>query len=169
MRERMSRTEERDPWERQKGEGAKAFQAFVVFRDIDPEERSVRAVAKKLGKGKWLLQRWCARWHWRERAAEYDNYLDKLKRRKLEKEVESMRERQLGQARALQARGLEILKAKMPEGGSYSDAVRLVIEGAKLERLNLGVETEIVRQEREVAPIVEVVLRESDASEKDQN
>ena len=39
------------PWERQKGESDKAYEAFVTYWDMGTD-RSIRAVAQKLGKSR---------------------------------------------------------------------------------------------------------------------
>lgn len=62
---------EPQPWERQPGETEPAWEAFVAFRDLGPG-RTVSAVARELSKSRQLINGWCQRWRWRERAAEWD-------------------------------------------------------------------------------------------------
>ena len=45
------------PWERQKGESEKAFEAFAAYRDLG-EKRTISAVVKKLQKSRSLFDRW---------------------------------------------------------------------------------------------------------------
>ena len=66
------------PWERQKGESEKAFEAFVTYRDMG-EKRTLTAVAEKLQKSGTLIRRWKSTWDWAERVRAYDNELTKSK------------------------------------------------------------------------------------------
>lgn len=45
------------PWERQKGESAQAYEAFVTYRDMG-SERSLQAVSQRLSKSIPLIKRW---------------------------------------------------------------------------------------------------------------
>lgn len=83
---------EGDPWERQPKETAKSYSAFVVYRDMKPDERSVGKAylvyRESIGTPttnttpgyKWSMQH-----RWEERAAAYDAYLAKKLRNRLER------------------------------------------------------------------------------------
>jgi len=62
----------RPPWERQPGEGAKAYAAFERYKLLGPQ-RSVMRVAADLGRHPSLIRRWCQRHHWVERALAWDS------------------------------------------------------------------------------------------------
>ena len=63
------------PWERQKGETHKAFEAFTVYRTTG-RRRSIKNAAQALKKQASLLGRWSSKWNWVERAAEWDAYYE---------------------------------------------------------------------------------------------
>ena len=62
---------ERKPWERQKGETRKAYEAFVIYRDLGGT-RTLQQVAKKLTKSETLIRGWSAKWDWLNRVAAYE-------------------------------------------------------------------------------------------------
>jgi len=77
---------EKQSWERQKGESAKAYYRFKVFLELPPEQRSIEAVlteinsqdnsangekTKKVSKNS--LEQMSSKWAWFERAALYDS------------------------------------------------------------------------------------------------
>jgi len=62
---------------RVKGESAKAYQAFCVYRDLGPT-RSLSKVAHSLTKSRTLLADWSVKWGWVERAAAYDAEQERL-------------------------------------------------------------------------------------------
>lgn len=64
---------DREQWERQRGETAKAYAAFMVYRDLGPFERSVAATARVIVKGKTNCLRWSRLWLWEERAGLWDD------------------------------------------------------------------------------------------------
>ena len=80
-------------------EGAKAYQAFTVYRDLPADERSLTAVSQRLGKAKSLCARWSTQFRWVERATAWDVREDELKRKRRAQEREKMFERQLQQDR----------------------------------------------------------------------
>src|SRR5690606_33909516 len=74
-------TGEEHLWTRQKGETEAAWQAFVVYRDMNwrektPMLRSCSKVAKELGKSVTLIDRWSQRCDWKDRALAFDRYMD---------------------------------------------------------------------------------------------
>src|SRR5438874_6587799 len=68
--------DDREPWERQPGESAEAFEAFKLYRDGGPK-RSRRKVAERLSKSQALMSRWQSRYRWRERVDAYDRERDR--------------------------------------------------------------------------------------------
>ncbi|GHV80986.1 hypothetical protein AGMMS49944_27770 [Spirochaetia bacterium] len=83
-----------ESWERLRGESAAAFAAFCTFRDFGPE-RNIRRVVESMGKDdakrgrQYRLWRgWSAAFKWRERAADFDGYVDKLKQAELRRTIE---------------------------------------------------------------------------------
>jgi hypothetical protein len=82
-----------EPWERLVDETPKAWEAFVVYRDMGPA-RSLQKVAKKLKKSKTLIDRWSSEHAWVIRARGWDAEEDRLhrlvmvdERRKLSKQA----------------------------------------------------------------------------------
>jgi hypothetical protein len=69
-----------DPWERQPGESDPAWQAFELYRNQQPGERSYRRVAQELGKSGSLTSRWASTWHWVDRTIEWDREQDRQAR-----------------------------------------------------------------------------------------
>ena len=89
------------PWERQKGESAQAYEAFVTYRDMGAE-RSVTRVSQSLNKSRGLIGRWSSQWNWTERVRAYDNELEKEARAKAVKDRKAMTERHIGIAMQVQ-------------------------------------------------------------------
>ena len=99
------------PWERQKGESEKAYEAFAAYRDM----------GEKLGKSDTLIRRWKVRWNWQERVRAYDNELEREARKKVVADRKAMTERHIGIAMQLQKKALEALSSlsveDMPQQG----------------------------------------------------
>jgi hypothetical protein len=89
-----------ESWERLTGETGRAYAAFCAYRDYGPERNIRRAVETALAEKEdeagtdriekryrmWRV--WAAQFRWRERAADYDRYLDRLKQTELRKTIE---------------------------------------------------------------------------------
>lgn len=61
-------------WHRQEGESQKAYEAFLVYRDLGVD-RSLDAVVRKCNKHRSLLARWSSKHGWVERAQDYDDHI----------------------------------------------------------------------------------------------
>lgn len=61
----------RAAWDRRDDEGAKAYAAFELYRDL-MGPRTIAAVAAKCQKSVSLLNRWSQRYEWPARAAAFD-------------------------------------------------------------------------------------------------
>jgi hypothetical protein len=87
-----------ESWERLAGESGMAYAAFCKYRDYGSERNIRRAVegslsaegadSGKIEKRYRMWRGWAVRFRWRERAAEYDRYLDRLKQREKRKTIE---------------------------------------------------------------------------------
>jgi hypothetical protein len=104
-----------ESWERLAGESPLAFSAFCAFRDLGAERNirkaveTVEADAAVQGKKYKVWRNWCSQYRWRERAVDYDRYIEKLKQAELRKTIEAQGE----QHRAVTGKMLEVVKKKL--------------------------------------------------------
>ena len=143
-----------EPWERQPEETNKAWNAFRIYRDMDPAERSTEKVRKVIGCNTARhLETWSSQYNWVSRAGAYDAHMDELKRNQRERERLAASERRIQLAKNMQLVG----GAKIQEIGkkiqdalskgealpaiSLKDAAALIDAGVKLERLEAGLTT----------------------------
>lgn len=139
------------PYERRKDETDPAWAAFVLYRDAGLD-RSLTRVSQDAGKDRSLMEKWSSRHEWRKRVVAYDMEADRRKRIGDLKGVEDMRRRHTRAAIALQDLGLaELTKlakdAKRMAKVTLLDPaliLKLIEQGAKLERLVRGEPGEIV-------------------------
>jgi hypothetical protein len=146
---------EEQPWRRRKGEGVKAYQAFLAYRDMGPR-RSVGAVAPITGSTKtakenqhhWWRQ-WAGRYDWRKRAEAWDDHVNALAADKaLETQLAARVAEQEENARQRLLRIREARMLRQGGGRVWSRFLTLVQEGALdkliMERVK---RIEVLRQE----------------------
>jgi hypothetical protein len=135
-----------ESWERLVGESAAAFAAFCVFRDFGPE-RNIRKAVDSAEKDEAVRARryrvwrnWCGQFRWRERAADYDRYIERLKQAEMRKTIEAQGEMH----REVTGKMLSVVSKKLD-----------LMDPAELTQGNITewVETAI-RAEREAAGLV---------------
>jgi hypothetical protein len=156
----------RQLFERQPKEGSKAWKCFVIYRDMG-EDRSIARVREVLGESagsQALLERWSARWGWRERCEAWENELDRVKRETDLQAVVQMRERHIKISTALIGLGATELNKWLawvndPQNTKTrsltpSDVLKIVEAGITLERQSRGEPGSIVeeRKKKEVDP-----------------
>jgi hypothetical protein len=84
-----------ESWERLPGESGLAYAAFCSYRDLGLERNIRRAVERaekdrgQQDKRYRVWRNWCSQYRWRERAADYDRYIEKLKQAELRKTIEA--------------------------------------------------------------------------------
>ena len=135
-----------ESWERLAGESSSAFAAFCSFRDFGPERnirKAVDSVVKDEGvraKRYRVWRNWSTQFKWRERAADFDRYMEKLKQAELRKTIEAQGE----QHRKVTGKMLEVVSKKLD-----------LMDPAELNQGNVTewVETAI-KAEREAAGLV---------------
>ena len=104
-----------DSWERLKGESSAAFAAFCAYRDLGAERNIRKAVetyekdiAKQTGRYN-VWRNWSTQYRWRERAADFDRYIEHLKQEEVRKTIEAQGEMH----RAVTGKMLDVVKQKL--------------------------------------------------------
>ncbi|MDR2143473.1 MAG: hypothetical protein LBP29_03790 [Treponema sp.] len=104
-----------ESWERLTGESSAAYAAFCAFRDYGPERNVRRAVLAaepdrvRQGRRYRVWSAWATAFKWRERAADYDQYLDRLKQTERRKTIEAQGEKH----RAITGKMLMVVEKKL--------------------------------------------------------
>jgi hypothetical protein len=160
----------RKAFERQPGESDKAWQAFVLYRDMG-FQRSAKVVAgqyKEATRSKATLDstyatlmKWSAEYLWVSRCFEWDNYLDAKRRRAKVFEIEEMKRRHLKLATSLQGLGAIELQKWLTKVQTSKDSdtvelttgdIRALIDlGIRIERLNRDEPESVNKIEKEVS------------------
>lgn len=123
------------PWERQKGESEKAFEAFSLYRDKGAK-RTLISVAEELQKSYTLIRRWCDRWEWEDRVRKYDNEMEREAKKEAQKGLRDMYTRQTKIAMEVQTKALQALQKLDIESMSPKDIKEYIRMATDLERLN---------------------------------
>jgi len=131
----MSKRNDTNPWDRQEGESAKAYEAFMVYLELG-DERSQQAVGKKLAKSRQLISRWSATYRWVERAVAYDTDIQRRAHAAAVKKKKRMAERHISIALQLQDKALAALAETKPQDIDPKVLVAMLREATKLEREN---------------------------------
>lgn len=131
-----------EPWEQQPGEGPKAYAAFIAYRDMGAQNRSIRSLARQLDKSVTLIGRWSSQHWWQERCRLYDRDVAEAARQAELEAVQDMKRFHANVARQVmnkvaqrivgnEAAGVAPLDANTL---SAADVARLMDAAAKLER-----------------------------------
>jgi hypothetical protein len=142
-----------ESWERLDGETPLAFAAFCAFRDVGPERNIRKAVENtekdeaKKGKRYRVWRNWSTQFRWRERAADYDRYMEKLKQHELRKTIEAQGEKH----RQVTGKMLDVVSKKLdtinPADLSQTSVNEWVQTAIKTEREMAGLVTSNVKTE----------------------
>ncbi len=127
-------------WQQQPGESAKAFGAFVLYRNMEPRERSLQRVASELTKSSSLIRRWSSRWDWQTRVARWDDYQEMRRLETLIKEKQKMDAEHLKVIRSARSKAIKALADMKPEqlATNPSELRRWITESIRYERLIMG-------------------------------
>ena len=133
-----------ESWEKLPGETGLAFAAFCAFRDCGLERtirKAVEGVEKDVGarnKRYKVFRNWSTQFRWRERAADYDRYLEKLKQGELRKTIEAQGEKH----REVTGKMLDVVKKKLdsmnPEELTQGNVTEWVQAAIRAERETAG-------------------------------
>ncbi len=148
------------PWDRIPDDGAgrmespKAFHAFTVYRDMG-HGRSLAKATRELARPdgyKVLLQKWSAEWHWVDRVAAFDQYMDRIAQEEVLVARREMVRRQIEQAISRQNFGVSI---RGVAAGTINEMVKLQKDG-KAPKLS----------PHELAKILEAAIKLEESGEK---
>lgn len=158
------------PWERQEKESDKAFEAFVIYRDMGVS-RSYSKVAEKLQKSDTLINRWGRTYNWTERAGAWDDELDKETQKAQRKEIAKMRQRHADLASQMLEKAANALRFIPEVEIKASDISRMVDVASKLERLSRGDVGEVIEERNggDAIPAVQIYIPDNNRGrDKDQ-
>lgn len=153
----------KNSWKRLPEETSKQYEAFCIYRDIGTS-RSIQKVAQKRpgSGGLSKLKEWSSKYHWIDRATEYDEYLDEIKRTMHEEEIREMANRHALEAKLFQDKVHERLEKIDPNELKPHELIKWYDTAVKIERLSRGVPTENIKQENHSMEVKnDVVTRES--------
>ena len=144
-------------WERQSGETAKAYAAFLLYRDLPAIDRSVPAARERHQRDtKGTLRQWkgwSMRNGWVNRAAEHDSDLASRRREHTAKEMERAQDDAVVLIRAALAKVAERIQGMDAEelaAGQIPAALRTLIE---LELKVLGYEDRVALTGKDGGPV----------------
>ena len=129
-----------ESWERLPGETAAAFSAFCAFRDFGAE-RNIRKAVDSTEKDEAVRAKryrvwrnWCTKYRWRERAMDYERYIENLKQEELRKTIEAQGEKH----REVTGKMLDVVMKKLetmnPEDLTQGNVTDWVQTAIKAER-----------------------------------
>lgn len=134
-----------EPWERMKGETAKAVEKFRLYRDLGPS-RSLAKVGRSLGISTTRCEELSVKWNWVARAAAWDDEQDRIARQATLEAVERMHARHATLAvQLLNKVGMRLMGS--PENNvtaidanrfTAAEVARLAEVGVKIERVARG-------------------------------
>lgn len=122
-----------DLWERQAKETAKAYAAFVEYRDTPAYQRTVANVMQRHASA----GRWAAQHAWERRAKAYDDHIDKLSRSRRESVLTNAMNRHANIAEHL----ISLLRnddLKPSEIDRICKRIRGLKDAAEVSRVSLG-------------------------------
>ena len=155
------------PWERQPGETEKAYEAFLIYKNLGPG-RTFKSVADKLQKSYTLIRRWKEQGEWESRAADYDRENERKEQIATQQARKKMIERHIKIGTSLQGKALQALETIAPEEMKPQDIERFLQFGTKLESENREKqETKQAGQGQSAAAMLAAVLEKAWGSDKD--
>jgi hypothetical protein len=141
-----------ESWERLAGESSAAFAAFCSFRDCGAERNIRKAVDSALNSGEKdetkrekryrVWRNWSTQFRWRERAADYDMYIEKLKQAEMRKTIEAQGEKHrevTGKMLDVVSKKLDLMNPAELTQGAVTEWVQTAI---KAEREAAGLVTD---------------------------
>lgn len=138
------------PTDPQPAEPGTSFAGFVLYREMPPGQRSIREVARRLGKSESLIERYSSRWKWVERARAWDREQDRLSSQARAKAAADWVDRHSEEGRKLQLFAMAALNKYIDRDSEgriigvrnipLRDALLMMKLGSQIERAAAGAE-----------------------------
>jgi hypothetical protein len=129
-----------EPWERQQGETAKAYEAFVIYRDMGLE-RSLAKVGRRLGISTKYIERLSKRWRWRERTRAFDGRIERVQTEDAIEAAEKANRRHIAESQQMQGAVLKFLKEFDPQKLKAADVPVWMKAAIDIERKCMGLDS----------------------------
>lgn len=141
-------------------ETARAYRAFEIYRDMGPG-RSLERLAQNLGKTKAAMEQWSVKHGWGERVRAFDAEAARRASAKSLNDHAEVRARQAQLGRMLQAKGAERIAKLNPLEFAPAEAVKTIVDGAKLEREAVGIVPGVSLTGADGEPLIIAILKAS--------
>ena len=138
------------PTDPRPGEPGTSFAGFVLYREMPADRRSIREVARRLGKSESLVSRYSSRWDWVSRVQIWDREQARLSAEVRREAADDWVARQAEEGRKLQIFSMAALGKYVRRDGEghivgvvdipLRDAVLMMKVGSQLERAAAGAE-----------------------------
>ena len=138
------------PTDPQPDEAGTSFAGFVLYREMPPQERGIREVARRLGKSESLVSRHSSQWNWVSRAQHWDREQARLAAEVRRQAAGDWAARQSDDGRKLQIFSMAALNKYTQRDGEgriigvrdipLRDALLMMKLGSQLERAAAGAE-----------------------------
>jgi hypothetical protein len=135
-------------WERQPGETAKAYAAFVIYMRLPAQGNSLTRRSLKNAVitlyGEWTqgkqrqFQLWSSKFSWVNRSLAWDDEQSKQVNLDTLEKLKQLNARQIQLAQALHRLAIDRLKAMQPIELTVPDVMMFITNGIRLERQALG-------------------------------
>ena len=136
-----------EPWERQPGETEKAYEAFLVYKNLGPG-RTIKAVSEKLRKSYDLFRRWKKRYDWDSRVEAFDRENERAEQLRIQSERAQMVKRHIKLGLAVQGKAIKALEAMDPDElkpGAIRDFLRFGVSLEKETRADVDERTDTAK------------------------
>jgi hypothetical protein len=130
-------------WDRLENEPERAYRAFESYRNLPSSERTlIQAYRQHVGnpdavKPSDTWSGWCSRHAWRERAAAYDAYIDRLREKSMEKVIQQEAEEQARQLERMRGRFNELMTIAYCETMEYLESEDFVQQMRPQDVINI--------------------------------
>lgn len=131
------------PWDRQPDEPATAYEAFRLYRDLTPSQRTnIAAVAEQSDMSTVDCLACATEWNWRVRAETWDEVCHRIDDAERLDAIRQMHAVHRRAGRAALTKAVQALNQLQPEEMTPPQIARLLDLGARLERSTLIVSVE---------------------------